>query len=606
MKYKKIFLLFSVSVFFINLHATNVYAATLPDLKMDIFAPYNSSRVSQVAVKGEPRTFEFIISITDGYLSGLPSTPTNLIQTATGIADSDNPTGLNNYTYKNDGSGIYNNPTESSSLRSVVFNTVGTSYVRACADRSSSSDAAGVITESDERNNCSRWMAISVVANPYVDLQTGDVNPLTVTAGVAKSFNAVIFNEAPSSTDYTGVTSFNNKFQTADYFVISPTTGETDYNQPINLIDYPLKKIEGLSPWGTYIKRFNGTTLVIDRLYDEVISQTITLNEGKFIRACADLNNLIPESDENNNCGPWKYINVTPAPVPTGTLTASDCTIPAGGKNCLSNLSWTTSLPVSGVTSEVTTSTNVTVGTGNNSIGQYSVDYGTRDFYLYHNSVLLKQVTAKASCVSGTSWTGFVCAVGGGQPDLGVSDIHFSKNSEGSFDVNATIRNWNWALNTPPGKLFSNIIQLSTLANGGGDVLDVTPNKFSSVDYNATTNLLGTIYGVVSSAKDFKFARACADKSSAADTVGVISETDETNNCGAWTAINVVSDPTLCNDATAQNYNLKLPCFYNPAFCKDPADVNYGKAACTKVIDPSDPCGGNGANNPPLCNMKCS
>ncbi len=95
--------------------------------------------------------------------------------------------------------------------------------------------------------------------------------------------------------------------------------------------------------------------------------------------------------------------------VMSGTITANNCTIASGGSSCSSSISWSTTNPVS--TSAVTTPTNITVGSGNNSSASYTVSYGSRSFFLYNNGVLLGSDSATASCVSGTTWDGAKCAV---------------------------------------------------------------------------------------------------------------------------------------------------------------------------------------------------
>ena len=53
----------------------------------------------------------------------------------------------------------------------------------------------------------------------------------------------------------------------------------------------------------------------------------------------------------------------------------------------------------------MTTPTNITVGSGNNSSATYTINYNsTRTFYLYNNGVLLDQETPTATCISGTAW----------------------------------------------------------------------------------------------------------------------------------------------------------------------------------------------------------
>lgn len=101
---------------------------------------------------------------------------------------------------------------------------------------------------------------------------------------------------------------------------------------------------------------------------------------------------------------------VATAPVMTGALTASPaaCLISAGANSCSTNLTWTTTNPVA--TSQVTASgmTSFTGNSGTNVVA--SVPYGGRTFYLYNNAQPLDQQTVPASCTSGTTWNGSICA----------------------------------------------------------------------------------------------------------------------------------------------------------------------------------------------------
>ena len=87
-----------------------------------------------------------------------------------------------------------------------------------------------------------------------------------------------------------------------------------------------------------------------------------------------------------------------------GILSATDCEITAGNSSCLTTLKWETTNGVG--TSEVTTPINISVSNVNsNIIGKtYSVNYGSRNFYLYNNSEELATATATAKCIVGTSW----------------------------------------------------------------------------------------------------------------------------------------------------------------------------------------------------------
>ncbi len=97
------------------------------------------------------------------------------------------------------------------------------------------------------------------------------------------------------------------------------------------------------------------------------------------------------------------------APLPTsGTLTATNCSIPLGGNTCNTTLNWTTTNPIAGVNSAITSNypfNNSQVFTGNNGTNQTAtVPYSSRAFFLYHNGVQLASATPSALCTFGTAW----------------------------------------------------------------------------------------------------------------------------------------------------------------------------------------------------------
>ena len=122
---------------------------------------------------------------------------------------------------------------------------------------------------------------------------------------------------------------------------------------------------------------------------------------------------------------------------PVGQITASDCMIAESENSCTSNLSWYTTNPLSGVTSAVTTPTDITVKSANTSTATYPVSYGSRNFFLYHNGVELYSDTANATCdPATTTWNGTVCA-----PTIYGCKILTDTN----YDADGPDNNWNCA-----------------------------------------------------------------------------------------------------------------------------------------------------------------
>ena len=155
------------------------------------------------------------------------------------------------------------------------------------------------------------------------DLKAYAASPTTATAGTAQTYRAYISNIGNIST----VTSFYNFFQS--------TTDLTDPRDPATISDYTRTSIPVLEAGATV----------------NVTSPSITFTSpGTYsVRLCADkssssISGWIPESDEENNCGPWTNVTVSNAPVTTYTLTVSKSgtgTVVSniGGINCGSTCS---------------------------------------------------------------------------------------------------------------------------------------------------------------------------------------------------------------------------------------------------------------------------
>lgn len=100
----------------------------------------------------------------------------------------------------------------------------------------------------------------------------------------------------------------------------------------------------------------------------------------------------------------------------------------------------------------------------------------------------------------------------------------------------ATITN---AGNPATGGEFTNLFQRATSSSGANTVdigTDTSPNTSANGSDITTLSYAFPSVGTW-------YMRACADKNSSTD-FGIINESDETNNCGAWTAV-IVSSPPL-------------------------------------------------------------
>ncbi len=169
---------------------------------------------------------------------------------------------------------------------STSFPPAGTYSMRACADKSSSSNT-GTITESNENNNCGPWTDITVTTPTTVapDLVAGAVAPTTAIAGDIQPLSSVISNQGSLSTN----SSFSVKFSVS------------------------------ASPSGTGASTINTTTMAAlnsGTSATATVSYTFPSAGTYYVQACADSTNVITESNENNNCGPLTTIAVSvPLPV---------------------------------------------------------------------------------------------------------------------------------------------------------------------------------------------------------------------------------------------------------------------------------------------------
>lgn len=93
------------------------------------------------------------------------------------------------------------------------------------------------------------------------------------------------------------------------------------------------------------------------------------------------------------------------------------------------------------------------------------------------------------------------------------------------------------------GETFKNFFQVSTLPFSSGILTDLAPIDVTTTSVNSITI---TSPSYVFTSPGTYAVRACADKSDRNDAVGVIPESDENNNCGAWTTV-TVSPSTSCN-----------------------------------------------------------
>lgn len=264
-----------------------------------------------------------------------------------------------------------------------------------------------------------------------------------------------------------------------------------------------------------------------------------------------------------NNASCSEQKNVTT----TGTISATNCTVASGSSTCNTTLVWNTVNPIT--TSAVTTPVNITVANANSSSGTlYPISVGSRTFYLYNNGVLLAQATATATTSNGS--TSEDCSERK-LPDLTAGPIT-PTTATVNLPVNfqATITNIG---GVPTGAGFWNFMQLTSNnpnGNGNSTSMRIIPivhaagggggngnNNNGIIDLGSTYMPALPAYGSDLTNKSYTFSasgtyymRACADKKNSANK-GVIAESNENNNCGAWTTIVVNPSNSNLPDLTA-------------------------------------------------------
>ncbi len=99
---------------------------------------------------------------------------------------------------------------------------------------------------------------------------------------------------------------------------------------------------------------------------------------------------------------------VSAVAVPSGTLSAPSCTIPAGSSSCVSSVSWSTS---GGVTSPSVYQNGTSFSTAPSSLGtNRTINYGANTFELKDGGTVLATQIATASCPPTAPWNSTICA----------------------------------------------------------------------------------------------------------------------------------------------------------------------------------------------------
>lgn len=144
-----------------------------------------------------------------------------------------------------------------------------------------------------------------------------------------------------------------------------------------------------------------------------------TASPIKFTLYNNDNDEYASEASISLSCASGSYWNSSQAKCvasPSGdlygypTYTGSTCSVPEGASTCNIGMAWYTDNPLYATYSAITTPGKPTVKTANSSIAVYALTANeSRNFFLYHNGVILDQEAFTASCASGTTWNGSIC-----------------------------------------------------------------------------------------------------------------------------------------------------------------------------------------------------
>jgi hypothetical protein len=230
------------------------------------------------------------------------------------------------------------------------------------------------------------------------------------------------------------------------------------------------------------------------------------------------------------------------------STTQTECVIPVGGTTCKDVVvKWATTYPTASVwliygteaarkiSSSLSGSTTLPSSAAN-------VRHGTNIFKFVQGSLstgaLIKSVTVTAKCASGSSLNssgGCVSATNSTDPDLtagSITPVTASGNVETTFS--SVISNLGAGSAAVTSISNSLVVRFETAKDAQGRDAAVMPYNFhhiqqpiaSSGKYTAQAKFTLPVSGTV-------YMRACVD------IYAAVSESNETNNCGSWTAITV-------------------------------------------------------------------
>lgn len=100
------------------------------------------------------------------------------------------------------------------------------------------------------------------------------------------------------------------------------------------------------------------------------------------------------------------------APVPSGTISATGCTIAVGNSTCVATLTWSTENAVHPVVKNVTTNTVYSYNVAGTGVSR-TIAHGVNAVVVYEGTSALAATTATGKCSNGSSWNGAICEATG-------------------------------------------------------------------------------------------------------------------------------------------------------------------------------------------------
>jgi hypothetical protein len=346
---------------------------------------------------------------------------------------------------------------------------------------------AGLINESNENNNC--YSATIVITIP--DLTAGSVTPTTATAGTPASLTATASNIGNATSG-----SFPMLFQ-----VQSPAA---------NVNSSYLAAIPA------------GSTGAGSASYTFPSAGTYQ------VRACANQNTsgtfIVTESNYGNNCGAWQSVIVTAAPVASGTISANPiaCTAATTGGSCSTTVTWSSqNLSAAQVWVKVNgeaTGAQMSGGTSGTNAVPWIAAGSYYDFVLYDYSSGSKGAQLSVVRVTGVNPAAADLTAGSVTPTTATAGTPRTLSATASNTGNAPSGSFPMLFQVSQTGALVNSAYVAAIPTGGSGS--------------------GTASYTFPSAGTYQV-RACANNNTS--WVNIVTESNYSNNCGAWTVVVVAA-----------------------------------------------------------------